>query len=131
VRAYSVAKAAVCGQCHEDAFKQHEGSVQPNGCARAAPGAHVRVVMACVVTPNGLPDLRRLPFRSAGAHRQWLPNAALHHEVCPCRMPRRPHCAWCGGPYPQAGGVSGEPGSRNHNRWTRQQRARARSCSSW
>lgn len=86
-RAYSLAKAATCQQCHDEAFQQHEGSVhatrirEGNALAPTCTGCHG----AHAVTPKtayqtcvGCHDA------ALAAHRQWLPNATLHHEVVSC-----------------------------------------------
>jgi len=87
VRAYSVAKAAVCQQCHEDAFKQHEGSVHARRMREGSPlaptctgchGAHAVTPKTAYQTCVGCHSA------ALAAHRKWLPNAALHHEVVSC-----------------------------------------------
>jgi hypothetical protein len=87
LRAFSLAKAAVCQQCHEDAFKQHEGSVHAQrisaGNARAPTctgchGAHAVTPKTAYQTCVGC------HAKALEAHRDWLPNAALHHEVVSC-----------------------------------------------
>ena len=87
VRAYSVAKAAVCEQCHEDAFKQHEGSVhakrmrEGSALAPTCTGCHG----AHAVTPKtAYQTCVGCHSAALAAHQQWLPNAALHHEVVSC-----------------------------------------------
>jgi hypothetical protein len=86
-RAFSLAQGAVCHQCHEEAFKQYSGSVhakrlgEGNARAPTCTGCHG----AHAVTP-------RAAYRTCvschaaalAAHRQWLPNAARHHEVVSC-----------------------------------------------
>jgi len=87
VRAFSLDKAAVCQQCHEDAFKQHEGSVHARRIREGSPiaptctgchGAHA-------VTPKTAYQTCVTCHSAAlAAHQKWLPNAALHHEVVSC-----------------------------------------------
>ena len=86
-RAFSLAKAAVCQQCHEDAFKQHEGSVhakrirEGNAIAPACTGCHG----AHAVTPKtAYQTCVGCHSAALAAHQKWLPNAALHHEVVSC-----------------------------------------------
>jgi hypothetical protein len=87
VRAYSVAKAAVCQQCHEDAFKQHEGSIhakrirEGNAVAPVCTGCHgahavtpKTAYQTCVTCHSG----------ALAAHQKWLPNAAQHHATVSC-----------------------------------------------
>ena len=87
VRAYALAKAAVCRQCHEDAFQQHEGSVHARrireGSALAPTctgcnGAHAVTPKTAYQTCVGCHSA------ALAAHQQWLPNAALHQEVVSC-----------------------------------------------
>jgi hypothetical protein len=87
VRAYSVAKAAVCQQCHEDSFKQHAGSVharkirEGNALAPTCTGCHG----AHAVTPKtAYQTCVGCHAAALEAHRTWLPNAARHHEVVSC-----------------------------------------------
>ena len=86
-RAFSLAKAAICRQCHEDAFKQHEGSVhatrirEGNALAPACTGCHG----AHAVTPKtAYQTCVGCHAAALAAHQKWLPNAALHHEVVSC-----------------------------------------------
>ena len=87
VRAFSLAKAAVCQQCHEDAFKQYEGSVharrirEGSVIAPACTGCH----SAHAVTPKtAYQTCVGCHSAALDAHQNWLPNAALHHEVVSC-----------------------------------------------
>jgi Cytochrome c554 and c-prime len=87
LRAYSLAKAAVCQQCHEDAFKQHEASVhakrtrEGNPLAPACSGCHG----AHGVTPKtAYQTCVSCHSAALEAHGKWLPNAARHHEVVSC-----------------------------------------------
>lgn len=87
VRAYAVAKAAVCQQCHEDAFKQHEGSVharrmrEGSALAPTCTGCHG----AHGVTPKtAYQTCVGCHSAALAAHRKWLPNAARHHETVSC-----------------------------------------------
>ena len=86
-RAFSLAKAAVCQQCHEDAFKQHEGSVharrirEGNAIAPTCTGCHG----AHAVTPKtAYQACVGCHSTALAAHQKWLPNAALHHDVVSC-----------------------------------------------
>ncbi len=87
VRAFSLTKVAVCQQCHEEAFKQHEDSVharrirEGSAIAPTCTGCHG----AHAVTPKTAYQTC-VGCHSAGlaAHQKWLPNAALHHEVVSC-----------------------------------------------
>ena len=86
-REFSLAQAGACRQCHEDAFKQHEGSVhaarisQGNPLAPTCTGCHG----FHTVTPKAAYQTCVTCHAAAlGAHQQWLPNAALHHEVVSC-----------------------------------------------
>jgi hypothetical protein len=87
VRAFALAKAQVCQQCHEDAFKQHQNSVharrigEGNPIAPTCTGCHG----AHAVTPKTAYQTCVGCHSSAlAAHQKWLPNAALHHEVVSC-----------------------------------------------
>jgi len=87
VRAYALAKAAVCQQCHEDAFKQHEGSVharrmrEGSALAPTCTGCHG----AHGVTPKtAYQTCVGCHSAALAAHQKWLPNAALHHEAVSC-----------------------------------------------
>jgi hypothetical protein len=86
-RQHSIERAGVCRQCHEDAFKQHEGSVHAvrlsegsvvapvcTGCHSAHSVTPKTAYETCVACHAGALD----------AHRKWLPNAARHHEVVSC-----------------------------------------------
>jgi len=87
LRAFSLAKAAACQQCHEDAFKQHQDSVHAKRIGEGNPlaptctgchGAHgvtpKTAYQACVGCHSAALE----------AHGKWLPNAARHHEVVTC-----------------------------------------------
>jgi hypothetical protein len=87
VRAYSVAQAAVCQQCHEDAYKHHQGSVharrmqEGSSVAPTCTGCHG----AHAVTPKTAYETCLSCHSGAlAAHQKWLPNAARHHEVVSC-----------------------------------------------
>lgn len=86
-REFSLAQALACRQCHEDAFEQHKGSVhaariaQGNAIAPTCTGCHG----FHTVTPKTAYETCVTCHSAAlDAHRQWLPNAALHHEVVSC-----------------------------------------------
>jgi len=87
VRQYSVERAETCRQCHEDAFKQHEGSLH---AARVRQGSPVApVCTGChgshSVSPKTAYETCVSCHAAAlGAHQKWLPNATLHHEVVSC-----------------------------------------------
>lgn len=87
LRAFSLAKAGACQQCHEDAFKQYEGSVHArrirdgNPLAPTCTGCHG----VHGVTPKTAYETCVGCHSSAlEAHGKWLPNAAQHHEVVSC-----------------------------------------------
>jgi hypothetical protein len=87
VRAFSLAKAGVCQQCHEDAFKQHADSVharrirEGNAVAPTCTGCHG----AHAVTPKtAYQTCVGCHSAALAAHQKWLPNAALHQEVVSC-----------------------------------------------
>lgn len=87
VRAFSLAKAAVCQQCHEDSFKQHEGSVharkirEGNALAPTCTGCHG----AHAVTPKtAYQTCVSCHSTALAAHQKWLPNAAQHLETVSC-----------------------------------------------
>jgi hypothetical protein len=86
-RAFTLAKAEACQQCHEDALKQHQDSVHARRIAEGsliAPtctGCHT----AHAVTPKTAYDTCvRCHFAALAAHQNWLPNASRHHEVVSC-----------------------------------------------
>ena len=86
-REFSLAQAQACRQCHDDAFKQHEGSVhakhiaEGNVLAPTCTGCHG----AHEVSPKSAYDTCVGCHSAAlGAHRQWLPNTAQHHETVSC-----------------------------------------------
>jgi hypothetical protein len=86
-RAFTLEKAAVCQQCHEDAFKQHEQSVHAmriqagNPIAPTCTGCHT----AHAVTPRtAYETCVRCHFAGLAKHQKWLPNASRHHEVVSC-----------------------------------------------
>jgi cytochrome c554/c'-like protein len=86
-REFSLAQAGACRQCHEDAFKQHEGSVhaarisQGNPLAPTCTGCHG---FHTVTPKTAYQTCVTCHATALGAHRQWLPNATLHHEVVSC-----------------------------------------------
>lgn len=86
-RDYSIAMVEVCRGCHDDVFKQLDGSIHAtillNG-NRWAPvctdchGSHA-------VTPKTAYDTCVACHEAAiGTHQKWLPNAELHLEVVSC-----------------------------------------------
>jgi len=86
-REFSIAQAGACRQCHEDAFEQHKASVhaarieQGSALAPTCTGCHG----FHTVTPKTAYETCVTCHAAAlAAHRQWLPNAALHHEVVSC-----------------------------------------------
>ena len=87
LRQYSIERAEACRQCHEDAFKQHQGSVhaerlqQGNPVAPVCTGCHG----SHSVTPRTAYQTCLTCHSTAlEAHQKWLPNARLHHEVVSC-----------------------------------------------
>jgi len=86
-RQYSIELAGACRQCHEDAAKQHEGSVhavrlgQGNPIAPVCTGCHG----SHAVTPRTAYETCVTCHSAAlGAHQKWLPNAQQHHETVSC-----------------------------------------------
>lgn len=86
-REHSIARAEICRQCHEDAFKQHEQSVhaarlsQGNLIAPVCTGCHG----SHSVTPKTAYETCVGCHAAAlAAHQKWLPNASVHHEVVSC-----------------------------------------------
>ena len=86
-RAFSLEKAGACQQCHEDASKQHAGSVHAK---RIAEGSTVApTCTGChgfhTVTPKtAYQNCVSCHSTALEAHEKWLPNAALHQEVVSC-----------------------------------------------
>jgi hypothetical protein len=86
-RQYSIERAETCRLCHEEAFKQHEGSVHAARIREGSPLAPV--CTGChgshSVTPKTAYETCIGCHAAAlDAHRKWLPNAGLHHEVVSC-----------------------------------------------
>lgn len=95
-RAYTLARAEACQQCHEDAFKQHQGSVhakrigEGNVIAPTCTGCHT----AHAVTPKtAYETCVRCHFGALAAHQKWLPNANRHHETVSCAACHAPASA--------------------------------------
>jgi hypothetical protein len=87
LRQYSIERAEACRQCHEDAFKYHEGSVHAARLRQGSPLAPV--CTGChgshSVTPKAAYETCVGCHAAAlDAHQKWLPNAGLHHEVVSC-----------------------------------------------
>lgn len=86
-RAFTLAQAGACRQCHDEAFKQHEGSIHARRIAEGSPVAPT--CTGChgfhTVTPKTAYETC-VGCHSAALreHAQWLPNASLHHEVVSC-----------------------------------------------
>jgi hypothetical protein len=86
-RQYSIESAGICRQCHEDALKQHDGSVHAK---RIAEGSTVAPTCtgchgAHAVTPKtAYQTCVNCHSAALAAHQKWLPNAARHHEVVSC-----------------------------------------------
>lgn len=86
-REFSLAQAQGCRQCHEDAFEQHKGSVhatriqQGNPLAPTCTGCHG---VHDVTPKTAYETCVNCHSAALAAHRQWLPNAARHHEVVSC-----------------------------------------------
>jgi hypothetical protein len=87
LRQYSSERTQVCRQCHEEAFKQHEGSVH---ALRLSQGSSVApVCTGCHGSHSVSPKTAyetcvNCHAAALGAHQKWLPNAGLHHEVVSC-----------------------------------------------
>lgn len=86
-RQYSIERAETCRLCHEEAFKHHEGSVHAARIREGSPLAPV--CTGChgshSVTPKTAYETCIGCHAAAlDAHRKWLPNAGLHHEVVSC-----------------------------------------------
>ena len=86
-RQYSIERAEACRQCHEEAFKHHEGSVHAARIREGSPLAPV--CSGChgshSVTPKTAYETCIGCHATAlDAHQKWLPNAGLHHEVVSC-----------------------------------------------
>jgi hypothetical protein len=86
-RQYSIEQAGACRQCHEDAFKLHEVSVhamrqrEGNPVAPVCTGCHG----SHAITPKTAYETCVGCHAAAlDAHRKWLPNAGLHHDVVSC-----------------------------------------------
>ena len=86
-RQYSIEQAGACRQCHEDAFKLHAVSVhamrqrEGNPVAPVCTGCHG----SHAITPKTAYETCVGCHAAAlDAHRKWLPNAGLHHDVVSC-----------------------------------------------
>lgn len=96
VREFSLAKSAACSQCHDEAAKQYQDSVH---------AARIKAGNALAPTCTGCHSAHSVSPRTAyqtcvgchaeqlEAHRQWLPNAARHHEVVSCAACHAPASA--------------------------------------
>lgn len=86
-REYSIAMVEVCRGCHEDAFKQHAGSVHAarlkagnewapvcTDCHSSHAVQHKTAYDTCVGCHS----------TAISGHQKWLPNAGLHLEVVSC-----------------------------------------------
>lgn len=87
VRQYSIERAETCRQCHDDAFKQHGGSLHAARVREGNPLAPV--CTGCHGSHSASPKTAyetcvNCHAAALGAHRKWLPNAELHHEVVSC-----------------------------------------------
>lgn len=86
-REYSIAMVAVCSGCHDEASKQHEGSVH---AARLKAGNEMAPV--CTDCHSSHAILPKTAYDTCVAchatamsgHQKWLPNAGLHLEVVSC-----------------------------------------------
>jgi hypothetical protein len=87
LRAFSLAKAAACQQCHEDAFKQYGESVHAKRIAAGNPLAPTCTGCHGVhgITPKTAYETC-VGCHSAAleAHGKWLPNTPQHHAVVSC-----------------------------------------------
>ena len=86
-RQYSIERAETCRLCHEQAFKHYEGSIHAARIREGSPLAPV--CTGChgshSVTPKTAYETCIGCHAAAlDAHRKWLPNAGLHHEVVSC-----------------------------------------------
>ena len=86
-REYSIARAEGCRLCHGDAFKEYEGSLhyvrvrEGHALAPVCTGCHGS---HSVSPKTAYETCVRCHAAALGAHRNWLPNAKLHHEVVSC-----------------------------------------------
>lgn len=86
-REYSIAMVEVCRGCHDDASRQHEGSVH---AARLKAGnERAPVCTDChsshAILPKTAYDTCVACHATAmSGHQKWLPNAGLHLEVVSC-----------------------------------------------
>lgn len=86
-REYSIAMAEVCRGCHDDASRQHEGSIH---AARLKAGnERAPVCTDChgshAILPKTAYDTCVACHAPAmSGHQKWLPNAGLHLEVVSC-----------------------------------------------
>ena len=93
-REFSLAQAQGCRQCHEDAFEQHKGSVhaariqQGNPLAPTCTGCHG---FHDVTPKTAYETCVGCHSAALAAHRQWLPNAASHHDVVSCAACHAPN----------------------------------------
>jgi hypothetical protein len=87
LRAFSLAKAAACQQCHEEAFKQFGESVHAKRIGEGNPlaptctgchGSHGVTPKTAYQTCVGCHSA------ALESHGKWLPNVARHHEVVAC-----------------------------------------------
>lgn len=86
-RQHSVERVEACRGCHAEAFTQHEGSVHAARLREGSPAAPV--CTSChgfhSVSPRTAYETCTTCHAAAlAAHRGWLPNAGLHHEVVSC-----------------------------------------------
>jgi len=86
-RQYSIERAETCRQCHDDAFKNYEGSVhaarlqQGNPLAPVCTGCHG---VHAVTPKTAYETCVSCHSEALASHQRWLPNAARHHEVVSC-----------------------------------------------
>jgi hypothetical protein len=86
-RDYSIAMVEVCRGCHEDVFKQQEGSIHAIRLLKGKRWAPVCTDChgSHAVSPKTAYDTCVACHEGAmGAHQKWLPNAGLHLEIVSC-----------------------------------------------
>jgi len=87
LREYSIARAEGCRLCHDDAYKEHEGSLHYARVREGHPLAPV--CTGCHGSHSVSPKTAyetcvQCHAAALDAHNKWLPNAKLHHEVVSC-----------------------------------------------
>jgi hypothetical protein len=96
LRQFSLAKAAACSQCHDEAAKQYQDSVHAarikagNGLAPTCTGCHGAHTVSPRTAYETCVGCHSVQLE---AHRRWLPNAVQHHEVVSCAACHAPAAA--------------------------------------